>query len=318
MQTKNPVQALVESEQATTPATFCFARVSNAGSQVTSGAQVYRSFRWKAWSIKTSALFPCYFLFPNVDADWYLLHLPREPPNHHAVHVTSLSCCIVSRKSDTILPHQEIQLQDGKSYQTPQSEPASGDGTYGTSCLCNAWRCFTRNSCSWQGLANWKKLGFFTIGKFILPFVPNIYRALGKPSLWREGAPEVLQQNAAKSISPPSTNTLWSESAVLTLWLIKKDLQPLWVKYGGQEKDIHSMVLIHQNHSTRCQLRSILLIQGRLYLFDSQASIQQEFLPAVQGQKKLSFRAMQKWRSQCGGLELTAPAIEFITGDTTL
>lgn len=68
----------------------------------------------------------CFLLFPNVDVDWYLLHLPREPPNHNGVHVTSLSCCIVSRKSDTILPPQEIQLEDGKSRQTPPLEPASG------------------------------------------------------------------------------------------------------------------------------------------------------------------------------------------------
>ena len=108
---------------------------------------------------------------------------------------SSLSCCIVSRKSDTILPPQEIQLEDGKSDQTPQLEPASGwDLWHKLSLQC--LEMLHTQQLLLARIVKLKKARVFYNWQVILPFVPNIYRALGKPSLWREGAPEILQQNA--------------------------------------------------------------------------------------------------------------------------
>ena len=134
-------------------------------------------------------------LFPNVDVDWYLLHLSKGTSKSPCCSCSSLSCCTVSRKSDTILLPQEIQLEDGKSDQSPQLEPASGwDLWHKLSLQC--LEMLHTQQLLLARIVKLKKARVFYNWQVILRFVHNIYRALGKPSLWREGAPEILQQNA--------------------------------------------------------------------------------------------------------------------------
>ena len=123
----------------------------------------------------TSAVFRC--CFPMLMLIGIFSIFQREPPNHHAVHVTSLSCCIVSRKSDTILPPQGIQLEDGKSGQTPQLEPASRwDLWHKLSLQC--LEMLHTQQLLLARIVKLKKARVFYNWQVILPFVPNIYIAL--------------------------------------------------------------------------------------------------------------------------------------------
>ena len=161
--------------RATIPATFCFARVSHALNQLTSGAQVYTQLQLESMIDHDISCFS--LLFPNVDADWYLLHLSKGTSKSPwcSCNIAVLLHCF--SKSDTILPPQEIQLEDGKSGQTPQLEPASRwDLWHKLSLQC--LEMLHTQQLLLARIVKLKKARVFYNWQVFLPFVPNIYIAL--------------------------------------------------------------------------------------------------------------------------------------------